>query len=225
MKRLLITVILSSMASHGLAFRAEERPVTGKSEFVVAGMSCSGCARYATEALERISGLTDAAVDFESERATIKANRRITKKEIREALGVLGFEARFTGNPVVKLLSEEQKAHLDIQIVSDGEVFRLRDYLAPGKITIFDYWAEWCGPCHLLSPKLEYLLLQYPNLALRKIEISDWESKVAKQTTKEFGLAALPYVRIYGPKGELLGEVQGNQIEKVERIIQRRREL
>ena len=222
-KNLLITFVFANLANFGLGSRAEESPPTGKPEFVVAGMSCPMCAGYATEALEKISGMAEATVDFDSERATIKATRTITKKEIREALGTLGFEARFAGDLIVKPPSEEEKAHLDIQIASHGQAFRLKDQLAPGKITIFDYWAEWCGPCHLLSPKLEGLLLNYPNLALRKVEIRNWASEAATQATQEFGLPGLPYVRIHGPKGELLGEVQGNQIEKVESIIRRSR--
>ena len=203
--------------------RASE--VGTQTEFFVAGMSCGGCAKSATKALEKISGLYEVKVDFDSKRAIVNADREITRREVREALGTLGFEARFPGDVVVLVLSEEEKTNLDIKTASQGEAIRLKDHLAAGKITIFDYYADWCGPCHLLTPKLERLLLKYGNLALRKVDISNWESEVAKQAAREFGLPGLPYVRIYGPKGKLLGAVHGNQIEKVEKIVKENKKL
>ncbi len=122
---------------------------------------------------------------------------------------------------MVESLSEAEKAGLDIETASKGEALSIRDHLAAGKTTIFDYYADWCGPCHLLSPKLERLVLEYQNLALRKVDIGDWETEVAKQATKEFGLPGLPYVRIYGPSGKLVGTVHGNRIEEVEEIIRK----
>ncbi len=240
MSKLQITVVaVAALVSFGLGIgRAEasaqegvkaepslsRKSAVGK-EFFVAGMSCAGCANSATELLEKIPGVHEAKVDFDSKKASIQAGRVITRDEVREALGKLGFEARFPGDLVIRPLSEEEKANLDIETASHGEAIKLKDHLAPGNITIFDYYADWCGPCHLFTPKLERLLLKYKNLALRKVDISDWESKAAKQAAKEFGLPGLPYVRIYGPKGKLLGAVHGNHIKKVEAIIKRSLEL
>ena len=196
---------------------------SAQKEFSVAGMSCGGCANHAIEALKNIPGVVEAQVDFGSTRATVKADREITESEVRKALGTLGFEARFPGDPMIQPLSEEEKAVLDIKTASHGEAIKLKDHLAPGKITIFDYYADWCGPCHLLSPKLELLLLSYESLALRKVDIGNWGSEAATQASKEFGLPGLPYVRIYGPEGKLLGAVQGNRIDKVVEIIERSR--
>ena len=225
-----VTLGTNGMSTGKVAVSVQERArveteVSEKSstetDFLLAGMSCAGCANHAAEVLRKIPGVREAMVDFDSEKATIKSDRQITVGEVREALGTLGFEARFPGDLVIQPLSKAEKAGLDIRTASHGEAIKLKDHLAPGKITIFDYYADWCGPCHLLSPKLERLLLDYRNLALRKVDISNWESEAAKQATKDFGLPGLPYVRIYDGKGRLLGEVQGNRVEKVEEFIKR----
>ena len=221
MGKLLVMAAVAVFGIAGQAIGAAQGNSVIETEFSLAGMSCDGCANHAMKALGDISGVLNVRVDFDSKKATVKAKREITRDEIREALRNLGFEARFSGDPVVEALSEAEKAGLDIETASKGAALRISDHLAAGKITIFDYYADWCGPCHLLSPKLERLVLEYQNLALRKVDIGDWESEVGKQATKEFGLPGLPYVRIYGPGGKLLGTVHGNRIEEVEEIIRR----
>ena len=207
----------------GIAQRpAESGNAETETRFRVNGMSCADCSNHAIRVLEQIPGVLAANVDFGSKQATIKADRQIAEGAVRAALATLGFEALFAGDPVIEPLSPEGKKALDIKTASTGAAIRVKDHLASGKITIFDYQADWCGPCHLLSPKLERLLLKYPDLALRTIDIVDWESEVAKQATREFGVPGLPYVRLYGPAGDFLGEVHGNQIEKVEEIIMRK---
>ena len=91
--------------------------------------------------------------------------------------------------------------------------------MAAGKITIFDYYAEWCGPCHLLSPKLERLVLKYENVALRKLDLVDYDSKLAAQATRQFRMPGLPFTRVFDDRGKLLGQIHGNRLEDIEAIV------
>jgi len=90
----------------------------------------------------------------------------------------------------------------DIRVVSKGEPLNLREYLVRGKYTLFDYYADWCPPCRQLSPRLEQLARQHPNLALRKIDIVSWSHPVAAQQ----GVTDLPYLRLFDPEGRLVAE-------------------
>jgi thioredoxin 1 len=189
------------------------------SEFDVAGLSCNGCEASANDALQKLPGVVKAEVVFDTKRGRVEATRQVTPAEIRRALGKLGFEARFAGDAVVKPLTAHERAGLDIRIASRGEAFDIRKNLAPGKFTIFDFWAEWCGPCHVLTPKIERLVQQNANVALRTIDLQQWESAAAKQATKDFKLPGLPYVRVYGPDGKFVGEVVGNDIEKIRALV------
>jgi thioredoxin 1 len=188
-------------------------------EFEVAGLSCDGCAGTATDALSKLPGVTRADVKFATRSARVESSRRIEEKELRAALAQFGFEARFPNDPVVKPLTADERARADIQVASRGEAFDVRKHLARGKYTIFDFWAEWCGPCHVLTPKLERLTLERANVALRTIDLKQWESAAGKQATKEFKIPGLPYVRVYGPDGKFVGAVLGNDIEKIRQLV------
>lgn len=196
---------------------------TTRIEFSIAGMICGMCEATSTEALKKIPGVYEARAEYPSLKASVLADARVTRETIRAALGSVGFEPRFPGESVASNatpLPEKEVAALDIQTISHGEEIDIAKYFAPGKYTVFDYYADWCGPCHLLSPKLEHLVKDSRNVALRKVDIANWNSAAAKQATKDFGLTGLPFVRAFGPKGEFLGEFEGNRFEKLEAILQ-----
>ena len=90
----------------------------------------------------------------------------------------------------------------DVAIASRGEAFDLAAHLAPGKYTIVDFYADWCVGCRVLEPKLRRLAATRADLALRKVDVVDWESNVVRQ----FGFTALPHMQVYDPNGLLLGE-------------------
>jgi thiol-disulfide isomerase/thioredoxin len=205
---------------------SQERPAspatsveTSELEFGVAGMTCPVCAQSAIKALEKLPGVRGAQVDFDSAQALVRSDRTIPPSQVREALGDLGLEARFPGDVEPPPLSDEELARLDVRTASQGEAIRIQDHLAPGRVTIFDYFADWCGPCHLLTPKLHRLALKYAEVAIRKVDISSWDSDAARQATRDFRLPGVPYVRIYDPAGKLLGEIHGNHIDRVEALV------
>ena len=188
--------------------------------FAVYGMTCDACAKKAAREMQKLSGVVTANVDFDSKQAKVEAKRATTTfPDIQSALKTLGFEAMGIGERPVAPLSDVERKTLDIRTLSQGKRFDLREQLAPGKVTVFDYYADWCGPCHLLTPKLERLLLKYENVALRKIDLGDWESAAAEQAYSAFQLPGLPFTRVFDDRGNLLGQVHGNFIERIEPII------
>jgi thiol-disulfide isomerase/thioredoxin len=121
--------------------------------------------------------------------------------------------------PAQSRLSEEEVARLDVRTISHGEAVRLEEHLVAGKVTIFDYYADWCGPCLLLGRDLERLLASRSDLALRKIDIMNWESEAARQALREFKLQGIPYVRVFGPRGKFLGAVSENDVAQVRALL------
>lgn len=210
----------TSKAAAALKDRASEKLKTVK--FSLVGMTCDTCANTASMALAKIPGVVEAKVNFDTKVAFVRASQDVTREIIRGILKPFGWEARFPDEaPPPSALTAKEKAGLDILTVSHGEAIRIQDQLASGKYTIFDYYADWCGPCRLLTPKLERLVRDNKRVALRKVDISNWKSKAAIQATRDFKLSGLPYVRVYGPDGKFLGAVQGNHIDKIKVLIER----
>lgn len=78
----------------------------------------------------------------------------------------------------------------------------LKSVLVPGKVTLVDFYADWCGPCKRLAPILEDMAKADPDLYLVKVDIRDFGSPVADQ----FALRGIPHVRVYGRDGKQVGD-------------------
>src|ERR671936_385422 len=65
------------------------------------------------------------------------------------------------------------------QVIAHGQQVNRKQHLVRGKITIIDFYADWCGPCRMITPWLEQLTKSDPNIVLRKIDIINWQSPVA----------------------------------------------
>src|SRR5579859_1825389 len=92
-----------------------------------------------------------------------------------------------------------------IDFVKGDREISLEAHIVPGKITIVDFYADWCGPCRMLGPQLEDMAAKNPRIALVKINIIDWSSPVAKQ----FNITGIPRVQVYDPSDRLVGTSVG----------------
>lgn len=186
--------------------------------FKIEGMSCDACASSATKILQGIKGVDNVNVSFDTKTAIVKGN--VTKADIKKVMKEMtNFEIIFEGGSLVKPLTNEERAILDIITIKGGGKIKIKDHLSSGKITIFDFYADWCAPCRVFSPKVEHFIKNNPNIALRKVDIVNWKSEISKQLTKNYKMPALPFTLIFSAKGKLLGKVEGNRIEEVKFIV------
>ena len=102
-----------------------------------------------------------------------------------------------------------------VEVISHGTQVDIAKYLAPGNVTVVDFYADWCGPCKQLSPSLEQMARTDPQIALRKIDIINWKTPVVRQ----FNIHSIPQVNIYNRGGRLVGTVVGADIEKIKSYV------
>ena len=102
-----------------------------------------------------------------------------------------------------------------IDLVKGNTAIKLEDHLVHGKVTVVDFYADWCGPCRNLAPQLEKLAASDPDIALVKINIIDWRSPVAKQ----FEITSIPRVQVYGLWGKLVGTSVGVCPAEIEGLV------
>ena len=79
--------------------------------------------------------------------------------------------------------------------------------LVAGKTTIVDYWATWCAPCLKLGPQLDQFVKAQDQLALAKIDASDWDQ--ANMDRLLPAVPGLPVVDIYTKDGKLSARLCG----------------
>ena len=83
-----------------------------------------------------------------------------------------------------------------------------------GKITIVDFYADWCGPCRHISPILDKIAEGNSNIALQKINIDK-----RRDLAKEYNVTAIPRIIIYDKNGAEVDTVVGADELRVRQAI------
>ena len=90
----------------------------------------------------------------------------------------------------------------------DSEVLK-----AEGTVLV-DFWATWCGPCRMLSPLVDEVASERPDVKVGKINV-DEQPELAQQ----FGIMSIPTLLVF-KNGEKVQESVGLiPKEKVEALL------
>ena len=66
------------------------------------------------------------------------------------------------------------------------------DVLVKEGLVLVDFFATWCGPCKMLSPVLEEVANENPNLSVLKIDVDEVGELAAR-----FGIQAIPTLILF----------------------------
>lgn len=72
-------------------------------------------------------------------------------------------------------------------------------------ITVVDVYADWCGPCKMISPLLEQLSVEMPNIKFVKVD-ADADGELVQS----FGIQSIPTI-LFFKQGELKQKLIGFQ--------------
>ena len=108
-----------------------------------------------------------------------------------------------------------QDVIVGVEVITHGDYVDVSRSLVPGKITVVDFYADWCGPCKMVTPYLEKLVHDDRDVVLRKVDIVNWSSPV----TKQYEITSIPHVDVYDRKGKLVGNVTGVNAADIQQYV------
>ena len=62
-----------------------------------------------------------------------------------------------------------------------------KEIMESDRTVLVDFWASWCGPCRMVSPIVDEIATEHPEIKVCKINV-DEESELAAQ----FGVMSIP---------------------------------
>lgn len=84
-----------------------------------------------------------------------------------------------------------------------------QEVLQSGKVTLIDLWAEWCGPCRIMSPVIEELAQEYQGRAVvGKLNVDD-----NPEVPVNYNVRGIPTFLLF-KNGELKEKIVGAQTKQ-----------
>ena len=78
---------------------------------------------------------------------------------------------------------------------------------------LIDFWADWCGPCRMLSPIVDEIAAENPAVKVGKVNVDEQQ-----ELSAQFDIMSIPTLLVFkdGSKtGESIGLVPKEQVEKL----------
>jgi thiol-disulfide isomerase/thioredoxin len=182
-------------------------------------ITCQSCGQTAVNTLGQRSGVAKVAFDRKKAEVAVHFDAAVVLPgDLVSDLGRAGLKAKLgAGHGTYKPRTEFEPA-TDMQwLTKDGSAVDLTAAAVPGKVTVVDFGAEWCGPCREVDRAMKDLLPAAPDVALRKIDVVDWDSPVARQHLGN--VSALPYVVVFGKDGKQVAAIAGLDLERLQAVI------
>jgi thioredoxin 1 len=79
-----------------------------------------------------------------------------------------------------------------------------REVLKSNVPVVVDFWAPWCGPCHMAAPVLEKIAQEYQG----RVKVCKLNVDVGGQTATQYGIMSIPTLNIY-KNGKVVDQIIG----------------
>tara|TARA_Y100000766_G_C18896196_1_gene601095 strand:- start:2113 stop:2454 length:342 start_codon:yes stop_codon:yes gene_type:complete len=111
-------------------------------------------------------------------------------------------------------LQDGQQKIMTISV--DKETFS-SEVLQNDKLVLVDFWAEWCGPCKQIAPRLDEISEKYSeNLSVCKVDVDS-----NRELALQYNVRSIPSLMIF-KEGEMIDSLMGAvSIEELEDLVTR----
>jgi thiol-disulfide isomerase/thioredoxin len=210
MKRWIMLALL------GLALAASPAFADRTQIYSVTGVDCADCGTPIKARLKMLKGVKKVDFDIHKAEVEVTMNDRVTDDTVLAAIAQSGAGFHGTVGPGkgAYLPFGEYPKGSDVILLTEtgaavGPFEKLR---VAGKYTVFDLFADWCGPCRAVDAQLREIVEHRNDVAVRKLNVIDFQSPLAREQGPK--LKGLPYVVVFSPTGKRT-DLMGNDAKKL----------
>jgi thiol-disulfide isomerase/thioredoxin len=187
--------------------------------YSIQGADCASCGEKIRTALKKVKGVKKTEFDIHRVELTVEMEDGVPDSVVLAAAEKVGLRAIVGAGQGAYLPKEAYPAGVDVlELNKDGASVGPLDALrVAGKFTVFDVYADWCGPCRDVDARLREIVSKRADVAVRKLNVVDFDSPLAR----DLAIDMLPYVVVYAPEGKKT-EIRGAQLGKIDKALKQR---
>ena len=223
MKKTALVFLLAGLVFGGMVSGegAEDSSTVSSVVISLQDITCQSCGASVVKMLKRKRGVEAAKFDRDSAEIEVSYDpSSIGPEDLTTAIKEAGYDSAVGAGQGSYAAEQEFAPELDVEWISRaGEEVDIEAHLVPGKVTVFDFSAVWCGPCREVDAEMQTILESSSRVALRKINVVNWSSPVAQEYLQK--VSGLPYVVVYGSDGRRVEAIQGLNLKRLRRAIEK----
>ena len=82
------------------------------------------------------------------------------------------------------------------------------------KDNIIKFYADWCAPCKRLSPKIEAMSNDFPNINFLEVNVDE-----SPELVKKFGVRGIPHIVYIDKQGQIQDQIVDSNVNKILEIV------
>ena len=172
--------------------------------YSVQGIDCGDCSHAIKAGLKKVRGVKKADFDIHKVEVRVSMGDDVTDAAVLDAIARSGsgFRGVVGAGKGAYLPFGKYPAGADVAVLTEtgAAVGALEKLCVAGKYTVFDLYADWCGPCRVVDAQLREVAGKRSDVAVRKLNVVDFKSPLAREMGSR--LKALPYVVVFSPSGK-----------------------
>ncbi|XP_054275999.1 thioredoxin-2 isoform X1 [Macrosteles quadrilineatus] len=97
--------------------------------------------------------------------------------------------------------------------ITDEEDLKTKLKEAGDNLVVIDFFATWCGPCKMISPKIEEMAAEMQDVVFLKVDVDECESIAG-----EYNVSSMPTF-VFIKKGERVDSFAGANYDKLKETV------
>jgi thiol-disulfide isomerase/thioredoxin len=168
--------------------------------------------------VKKVAGVKKADFDERKAELTVRLADGVADQAVIGAVERAGLKAVVGPGRGAYRPTEPYTQGADVATLSqDGSAVGPLDKLrVAGKYTVFDVYADWCGPCRVVDQRLRDIAGARPDVAVRKLNVVDFDTPLARELGPR--LESLPYVIVFTPTGKRT-DITGTDFPKLDKAL------
>jgi len=180
--------------------------------------NCNDCADKIRDELKKVKGVRKVEFDKQKAEITVRLDDAVSDAQVIAAVEQAGLQAVAGAGHGSYVPPEKYPSGSDMEVLSrDGSaVGRLERLRVAGKYTVFDVYADWCGPCRTVDARLREIVSSRKDVAVRKLNVVDFDTPLARELGSR--LDAIPYVIVFDPAGKRT-DISGADFSRLDKAL------